>query len=497
MTATTEASAYPISAATRRELDRPLFGHFIDGEVVESIEGGTMPVIDPANGEEVATAAAGTAADVDRAARSARAAFEDGRWRFLAPLEKERRLRRLATLLSERADVFIELDVIDCGFLRDVAFYINQFSVEGIEYYAGWPSKLRGTVPAVPHELAVYEFKEPIGVVGAIIPWNGPTAGASMAVFALCAGNSVVLKPAEQTPMTAVLLAELAIEAGIPPGAFNVVQGTGETVGAALVEHPEVNSIFFTGSVATGMAIQAAAAKHVKRVGLELGGKSPLIIFPDADLELAAATAMGGVWGGSGQFCTCGTRVMVHGKVHDELVGAVVESSKDLKIGGGFDPEANIGPLITAQQLERVHGYVSIGRDEGAQLALGGERVGERGFFHQPTVFTDVRNDMRIAQEEIFGPVMSVLRFEDEEEVYRWANDTQYGLAAGVFTNDLSRAHRAVRALNAGTVWVNTYQLTYPSVSYGGFKHSGHGRMLGEAHLDELTRTKSVWMKVA
>ena len=285
MTATTEASAYPISAATRRELERPLFGHFIDGEVVESLEGGTMPVIDPATGEEVATAAAGTAADVDRAARSARAAFEDGRWRFLAPLEKERRLRRLATLLSERADVFIELDVIDCGFLRAVAFYINQFAVEGIEYYAGWPSKLRGSIPAVPHELAVYEVKEPIGVVGAIIPWNGPSAGASMAVFALCAGNSVVLKPAEQTPMTAVLLAELALEAGIPPGVFNVVQGTGETVGAALVEHPQVDSIFFTGSVATGMAIQAAAAKHVKRVGLELGGKSPLIIFPDADLE--------------------------------------------------------------------------------------------------------------------------------------------------------------------------------------------------------------------
>jgi len=497
MTATTDASAYPISAATARELERPLFGHFIDGEVVESLGGGTMPVIDPATGEEVATAASGDAADVDRAARSARAAFEDGRWRFLAPLEKERRLRRLAALLTERADVFIELDVIDCGFLRAVAFYINQFAVEGIEYYAGWPSKLHGSIPSVPHEFAVYEIKEPVGVVGAIIPWNGPSAGASMAVFGLCAGNSVVLKPAEQTPMTSVLMAELAVEAGIPPGVFNVVQGTGETVGAALVDHPAVDSIFFTGSVQTGAAIQAAAAKRVKRVSLELGGKSPLIVFPDADLGLAAATAMGGVWGGSGQFCTCGTRVMVHSKVHDDLVGTVVDQSRDLKLGGGFDPDAQMGPLISAQQLERVHGYVSIGRDEGAQLALGGERVGDRGYFHQPTIFTDVRNDMRIAQEEIFGPVMSVLRFEDEDEVYRWANDTQYGLAAGVFTSDLARAHRAVRALDAGTVWVNTYQMTYPTVSYGGFKHSGHGRMLGEAHLEELTRTKSVWMKVA
>jgi acyl-CoA reductase-like NAD-dependent aldehyde dehydrogenase len=318
-----------------------------------------------------------------------------------------------------------------------------------------------------------------------------------MAVFGLCTGNSVVLKPAEQTPMTSVLMAELAVEAGIPPGVFNVVQGTGEAVGAALVDHPAVDAIFFTGSVQTGAAIQAAAAKRVKRVGLELGGKSPLIVFPDADLDLAAATAMAGVWGGSGQFCTAGSRVMVHSKVYDDLVGTVVDQSRDLKLGGGFDPDAQMGPLISAQQLERVHGYVSIGRDDGAQLALGGELVGDRGYFHQPTIFTEVRNDMRIAQEEIFGPVMSVLRFEDEEEVYRWANDTEYGLAAGVFTSDLSRAHRAVRALNAGTVWVNTYQMTYPTVSYGGYKMSGHGRMLGEAHLDELTRTKSVWMKVA
>src|SRR5215207_2769384 len=362
MTATTDASAYPISAATARELGRPLFGHFIDGEVVESLGGGTMPVIDPATGEEVATAASGDAADVDRAARSARAAFEDGRWRFLAPLEKERRLRRLAALLTERADVFIELDVIDCGFLRAVAFYINQFAVEGIEYYAGWPSKLHGSIPSVPHEFAVYEIKEPVGVVGAIIPWNGPSAGASMAVFGLCAGNSVVLKPAEQTPMAAVLMAELAVEAGIPPGVFNVVQGAGEVVGAAVVAAPEVDALSFTGSVATGGAIQAAAAKRVKRVGLELGGKSPFIVFADADLEAAAAAATMGVWGASGQVCTAATRILADARIRADLIDLIVERSRDLRLGFGFDPATEMGPVVSAEQLERVQRYVAIGR---------------------------------------------------------------------------------------------------------------------------------------
>jgi aldehyde dehydrogenase (NAD+) len=234
----------------------------------------------------------------------------------------------------------------------------------------------------------------------------------------------------------------------------------------------------------------------VKPVSLELGGKSPSIIFPDADLEAAAAAAMSGVWGASGQVCTCSTRVMVHESVHDELVSAVVEGSRDMRIAGGFDPEADMGPLVSAEQLERVQRYVQIGRDEGAHLALGGERRGERGYFHEPTVFTSVDNDMRIAQEEIFGPVMSVLKFSSEEEAYRIANDTEYGLAAGVWTSDLSRAHRASRALRTGTVWVNTYQMVYPSVPYGGVKQSGHGRNLGEASLDDFTQTKSVWMKV-
>src|SRR5947209_4822402 len=393
MSVLTDPTTYPISASAARQLERPLFGHVVDGKVVASLDGATMPVIDPATGEPVATAASGSEADVERAVRSAREAFDDGRWRYLAPLEKERRLRKLAGLLAEHADELADLDVIDSGLLRMYAGFIAQFAVDGLEYYSGWPTKLHGSIPAVPNEFAVYQVREPVGVVGSVVPWNGPTAAAAFGLFPLCAGNSVVLKPAEQTPMTAVVVAELALEAGIPPGVFNVVQGTGETVGAAVVAHPEVDVISFTGSVATGRVIQASAAARVKRVCLELGGKSPLIIFPDADLDAAVPAATMGVWGATGQVCTCSTRVLVHDRVYDDVVERIVEGSRGLRLGGGFEPDTEMGPLVSAAQLERVQRYVQIGRDEGAELALGGERHGDRGYFHQPTVFTSVSND--------------------------------------------------------------------------------------------------------
>ena len=488
-------ATYPISAQTAEHITRPVFGHVIDNEIVPSADGRTMPVIDPATGEEVAVAAAGSAVDVDRAVKSARRAFDDGRWRYLPPLEKERCLHRMSALLAERATLFAESDTIDSGLLRWYTDAMVDFARNSIDYFAGWPTKIEGTIPPVPSELVAYQLREPNGVLGLIVPWNGPSAVFAFVAAAIAAGNCVVLKPAEQTPMTAVLMAEVAREAGLPPGVFNVVQGEGEA-GAALVEHPGVDMISFTGSRQTGAAIQAAAAKGVKPVQLELGGKSPFIIFPDADLEAASAAAMMGVWMASGQVCTAGTRVLLHESIHDDVVERIIAGSRDMVIGSGFDPATQLGPLVSAAQLDRVEHYVAVGQEEGAELALGGHRHGDVGYFHEPTVFTGVRNDMRIAQEEIFGPVMSVLRFGSEAEAYAIANDTEYGLGAGVWTNDLGLAYRASRALRTGQVWVNTYQMGYPTVAYGGVKASGHGRMQGRPTIDELTHIKSVWMNV-
>jgi aldehyde dehydrogenase (NAD+) len=485
-----------VSAATRTAIERGTFGHVIDGERVDAADGATMDIVDPSTGDVIAHAAAGTAADVDHAARSARAAFEDGRWRNQPPMAKEKVMRKMAALVAERAELFGEIDVLDAGLLRSYTNFVVQFAVDGIEYFSGWPSKLQGSIPAVPTEFNVSQLREPIGVVGLVMPWNGPTAVFAFVAAALAAGNSVILKPAEQTPMSAVLMAELALDAGLPAGVFNVVQGTGREVGQALVEHPEVDAISFTGSVATGKAIQAAAAKQVKRVSLELGGKSPFIVFADADVELASATSMAAVWGASGQVCTCGTRVLVHETIYDDFVSRIIDGTKNMKIGAPMDPTSDMGPVVSAAQLERVKKYVAIGQEEGAEMVLGGHQVGAKGYFHEPTVFTGVRNDMRIAQEEIFGPVMGILPFSTEEDAYRIANDVSYGLAAGVWTNDLNRSQRASRALKAGTVWINTYQMVYPSVPYGGIKMSGHGRTLGAVSVEEMTTVKSVWTAV-
>ncbi len=496
MTVTDDLAGYGLSAGALDLLNSGVVGHVIDGEIGPSASGATIPVYDPSSGREIAQAADGGEVEVNRAVAAARQSFDDGRWRRLAPIERERRLRRLADLIDQNRATLGDLDAIDAGILHGYAGFIVDFAVGGVNYYAGWPTKLRGSVPEVADGLNVVVSRDPIGVVGIIVPWNGPTAVIAFVAAALAAGNSVVLKPAPQTPLSAHLLGRLCLEAGIPDGVVNVLQGAG-AAGAGLVTHPDVDKISFTGSVNTGKAIAASAAQQLKKVTLELGGKSPFIVFDDADLEAAAAGAMSAVWSNSGQVCTAGTRTLVQRSIYDDFVEAVVAGSKDLRVGSAFDEKTEMGPLISADQLAVVERYVGIGVEEGAQLVLGGSRGPGSGYLHEPTIFTEVRSDMRIAQEEIFGPVMSLMPFDDEAEAYALANDIEFGLAAGVWTKDLDRAHRATRALHTGTVWVNAFQLADAGVPYGGVKQSGYGRVLGEEGLNDFLVTKSVWTKYA
>jgi aldehyde dehydrogenase (NAD+) len=373
-----------------------------------------------------------------------------------------------------------------------------------LRYTAGWATKLTGETINLsqPGNFHAYTLREPVGVVGQIIPWNAPLMMAAWKLApALATGCTVVLKPAEEAPLTSLRLGELCMEAGVPPGVVNVVPGFGETAGAALASHPGVDKVAFTGSHVTGQSIVRASAGNLKRVSLELGGKSPDIVFADADLEAAVPGAAMAVFANSGQICSAGTRLFVEQKVYDEFVGKVAEFGKNLRVGNGLDPETQIGPLVSAQQLERVTGYLDVGAKEGANALTGGARLTEgplaKGYFVPPTVFANVNDNMRIAQEEIFGPVISAIPFKDTDDLVARANSTMFGLGSGVWTRDVSKAHRMAKAIRAGSVWVNCYQAMDPAVPFGGYKMSGYGRESGQQHLEEYLNVKAVWIKTA
>ncbi|WP_024510584.1 aldehyde dehydrogenase family protein [Bradyrhizobium sp. ARR65] len=475
----------------------------IDGKWVDAASGKRFETLNPATGEMLATVAEGDAEDINRAVAAARRAFE-GPWSKAKPFERQNLLLKLAELVEKNFEELSQLDTLDMGapISRTRG---NRLRVLGmLRYYAGQATSLHGETieNSLPGEIFSYTLKEPVGVVGAIIPWNGPLAATVWKIGpAIATGCTVVLKPAEEAPLTSLRLAELAMEAGIPPGVVNVVPGFGETAGAALAAHPDVDKVAFTGSHITGQSIVRASAGNLKRVSLELGGKSPDIVFADADLDAAVPGASMAVFANSGQICSAGTRLFVEEKIYDEFVGRVAEFGRKLQVGNGLDPNTQIGPLVSEQQLERVTGYLAIGQTEGAKALAGGARVTEgplaKGYFVQPTVFANVQDNMRIAQEEIFGPVISAIKFKDMDELIRRANATTFGLGSGVWTRDVAKAHHVSKALRAGSVWVNCYQAMDPAVPFGGYKMSGYGRESGKQHLEEYLNIKAVWIKTA
>lgn len=475
----------------------------IGGQWVEAASGKTFESHNPATGQLLATVAEGDSVDVDRAVTAARRAF-NGPWSKFKPYERQQILLKLADLVERHFDELSLLDTLDMGAPISRTRANKRRALGMLRYYAGMATALHGETieNSLPGEIFSYTLKEPVGVVGAIIPWNGPLGASIWKIGpALATGCTVVLKPAEEAPLTPLRLGELALEAGVPEGVINIVSGFGETAGAALAAHPDVDKVAFTGSHITGQKIIQASAGNLKRVSLELGGKSPDIVFSDADLETAVPGAGMAVFANSGQICSAGTRLFVERRVYDEFVGRVAEFGRGLRVGNGLDPDTQIGPLISEQQLDRVTSYLSIGKQEGARALSGGSRITDgplaSGYFVPPTVFANVRDDMRIAQEEIFGPVISAIPFEDIDEVIQRANATTFGLGSGVWTKDVSKAHRLAKGIRAGSVWVNCYQAMDPAVPFGGYKMSGYGRESGLQQMEEYLNVKAVWIKTA
>ena len=490
-----------IGGQTRAFLAKPK-QLLIDGEWVDAVSGKTFAVEDPATQETIAHVAEGDAADIDKAVAAARRAFESGPWATMLPAERAKLVWRLGDILEAHADELAELEALDNGKpitaarRDDVGGSVNMF-----RYMSGWATRLTGeTIPvSSPGNWFAYSVREPVGVVGQIIPWNFPLMMAAWKLApALAAGCTIVLKPAEQTPLSAIRLGELVMEAGFPKGVLNIVTGFGETAGARLSAHPDVDKVAFTGSTEVGKLIVKAAAGNLKRVSLELGGKSPQVVFPDAKLDNAVAGTASAIFYNMGQCCTAGSRLFAHKKVFDQIVDGLTSEAGKLKIGHGLDPATTLGPLVSDEQYQKVQGFLESGRTEGAEVVTGGGVHGNRGYFIQPTILAKTNRDMKVVREEIFGPVICVQPFEEDDldSIAKFANDTEYGLSASIWTQDLTKAHTLARKIRAGTVWVNTHNWGDAALPFGGYKQSGWGREMGKEVLEHYLETKAVGVRL-
>jgi phenylacetaldehyde dehydrogenase len=469
----------------------------IDGQWVAARSGKSFAVFDPSNGQQIAQVADGGAEDVDAAVAAARRAFEEGAWARMKPTERGKLVWKLGDVLEAHADELAELEALDNGKpIRDARAVDIPFGCELLRYMAGWSTKITGqSIPiSAPGDWHAYSMREPVGVVGQIIPWNFPLLMAVWKIApALAAGCTIVLKPAEQTPLSAIRLGELIMEAGFPPGVVNIVTGDG-TAGAAIAAHPDVDKVAFTGSTEVGRLIVQAAAGNLKKVSLELGGKSPAIVFPDADLSVAIPGTASGIFFNMGQCCTAGSRLFVHERIFDKMMTGLSDEAAKIKIGPGLDPATQMGPLVSDEQFQRVTGFLESGRQQGAEVVTGGKRHGNEGYFVEPTVLTKTKPEMRVVREEIFGPVVCAMPYGDDDldRIAKLGNATEYGLAASIWTRDIGIAHKLARKLKAGSVWINVHNFNDVALPFGGYKQSGWGREMGYEAIELYTETKAV-----